>query len=96
VLRGKPGKMKFLVDLIKYLERPTPAQFNNWIEMPTAKDRFTPLHFASYRANVEAICMLLELGADKNALTATGLNMLHLAAQGDAAVSLYIFKELGL
>ena len=36
------------------------------------------------------------MGADKNALSATKLNMLHMGAQGDAAPSIFIFKELGL
>jgi len=39
---------------------------------------------------------LISFGADKDALTATGLNMLHVAAQGDSASSLYFFKEMGL
>lgn len=64
--------------------------------MPTLKDEFTPLHFASYRGNLEAINVLLRWGADKNALTATQLNCLHVAAQGDSAPSLFVFKELGL
>lgn len=39
---------------------------------------------------------MLRNGADKNALTATDLNMLHVAAQSDAAAALFIFKELGI
>ena len=54
------------------------------------------MHFASYRGNLDAINILLRSGANKDALTETDLNMLHVAAQGDAAPSLYIFKELGL
>ena len=60
------------------------------------KDNFSPLHFASYKGHLDAINTLLRFGADKDALTATGLNMLHVAAQGDSASSLYLFKELGL
>lgn len=62
----------------------------------TLKDEFTPLHFASYKGHLDSINTLMRHGADKNALTATGLNMLHTAAQGDSASSLYLFKELGL
>ncbi len=62
----------------------------------TVKDEFTPLHFASYKGHLDSINSLMRFGADKNALTATGLNMLHVAAQGDSASSLYLFKELGL
>lgn len=64
--------------------------------MPTSRDEFTPMHFASYKGNLEAINTLLRNGADKDALTATSLNMLHVAAQGDSASSLFVFKELGL
>jgi hypothetical protein len=35
---------------------------------------------------------LLRHGANKDALTASGLNMMHVSAQGDAAESLYVFR----
>lgn len=54
------------------------------------------MHFASYRGHLEAINTLMRNGANQNQLTATELNMLHVAAQGDNAPPLYIFKELGL
>ena len=54
--------------------------FKSWVNKPTAKDEFSPLHFASYRNNLEAINILLRNGADINALTASGLNMLHVAS----------------
>ena len=54
------------------------------------------MHFASYKGHLDAINVLMRNGANKNALTATGLNMLHVAAQGDAASSLYFFREIGL
>jgi ankyrin repeat protein len=41
------------------------------------------MHFASYKGHLDAINSLLREGADQNALTATDLNMLHVAAQGD-------------
>jgi ankyrin repeat protein len=54
------------------------------------------MHFASYKGHLDAILALLEAGADRFCLTATQLNMLHVAAQGDSAASLFVFKELGL
>jgi len=54
------------------------------------------LHFASYKGHFDFINTLLRFGADQNALTATGLNMLHVAAQGDSASSLFFFKQIGL
>jgi ankyrin repeat protein len=38
------------------------------------------MHFASYKGHLDAINVLMRNGANKNALTATGLNMLHVAA----------------
>jgi palmitoyltransferase len=39
---------------------------------------------------------LVEYGANINILNNNGLNMLHVAAQGDTAPTLYMFKELGI
>jgi len=39
---------------------------------------------------------LLRNGANKDAMTASELNMMHVGAQGDAAESLYVFKQLGI
>jgi ankyrin repeat protein len=35
-------------------------------------------------------------GANKDAVNTVGLNMVHVAAQGDSAATLYLFKELGV
>lgn len=80
VLKGQHGKVAFLIETAKLLEKPTPQQLNDWINKPTAKDAFTPMHFASYKGHLDAINVLMRNGANKNALTATGLNMLHVAA----------------
>ena len=96
VLKGVPGKVAFLIDLCKKLQNPSSQQFSAWIDAKTDKECFTALHFACYRNNLEAINTLLRNGADKNALTATDLSMMHVAAQSDAAASLYICKELGI
>lgn len=54
------------------------------------------MHYASFQGNVDAIYALLEHGADWRMLNNNGLNMLHVAAQGDTAPPLYLFKTLGL
>jgi ankyrin repeat protein len=66
-----------------------------WVNLP-AKEGFTALHFASFKGHLDSINSLLQAGANFHALTATKLNMMHVAAQNDQAASLYIFKELGL
>jgi palmitoyltransferase ZDHHC13/17 len=98
VLKGNPktDKVAFLIDIVKMLEKPSKETLQNWLDHRSNQDRFTPLHFASYKGNLTAINTLLRAGADRNAKTQTELNMLHLAAQGDQPQSMYLFKELGL
>lgn len=45
---------------------------------------------------MDAIHTLMENGADPEAKNLFGLNMIHVAAQGDSANSLYFFKRLGI
>lgn len=55
---------------------------------------FSALHYASYRGNVEIMKVLLDLGADMNIQNSFGLNVLHIAAQGDSPVSIYLFHKI--
>jgi palmitoyltransferase ZDHHC13/17 len=55
----------------------------DWINQKTWKDKFTPLLYASFRGNVEMCKLLLDLGADISSTNKFGLNVLHVAAQGD-------------
>jgi len=52
-----------------------------------------PIHYASYRGNIELIKYLVENGADINVKNDKGLNVMHLASQGDSPASLVYFKE---
>jgi ankyrin repeat protein len=65
---------------------------HNWINGKTISDEFSPLHFASFNGNIDAIEALVMYGADIYALNKNKLNMLHVAAQNDQAISLYYFK----
>ena len=56
------------------------------------KDKFSPLHFASFKGNMKAIRVLIANYADIYSENAYGLGMLHVAAQGDAGNALYFFK----
>jgi len=97
VLKGAQGKVAFLIKAYIELEQATPDQVNLWVNRPSQNhNSFTPLHFASFKSNFDAIIVLLNYGADKNAVNGDGLNMLHVAAQGNSAPSLYFFKQLGL
>jgi ankyrin repeat protein len=62
-----------------------------------SKDQgFTALHFTSFKGNPRLSKLLIGVGADKYALNHMGINVCHVAAQGDQPISLYFFKELGM
>ncbi len=100
VLKGIPGKAKCLIDFVKKnaIETDTISheKFVAWINARTTKDEFTPLHFASFKTNLDACDELIKNHADIHAVNLFSLNMLHVAAQGDAAPSLYYFRKLGV
>jgi len=52
------------------------------------------LHYASYRGNIEICKVLLDLGADIQIRNLHGLNVLHIAAQGDQPITLYFFHKI--
>ena len=52
---------------------------------------FSPLHYAAYHGNAKIINMLIEAGADIYAENDQGINVLHVAAQGDSPYSLAFF-----
>lgn len=59
----------------------------------TNNEGFTPIHFASYKGNVEMIRLLENLRASIVLETKAGLNVLHLAAQGDRMASVIHFYD---
>ena len=54
------------------------------------------MHFASFHGNIQLIKLLMRNRADFRVKTNEGINMLHVAAQGDQAYSLTYFRERGL
>lgn len=67
-------------------------QIATWVNLQTKKDKFTALHYASFRGNVELCKLLVDNGADVNVRNHFGLNVMHIAAQGDQPISLFFFK----
>jgi len=53
----------------------------------------TPLHYASYKGNLEILDLLLENGADINVVSENGQNLVHIAAQGDQPTSIVYLRE---
>lgn len=60
-------------------------------------DQFTALHFATYHGNHELIHNLVDkCHADIFKKNKFGSSVLHIAAQGDQALPIYLFAEKGL
>ena len=55
---------------------------------------FTALHYASFKGNIHIIQLLLTNNADILIKSYTGLNVMHLAAQGNMPISLYYFSKV--
>jgi len=54
---------------------------------------YTALHYASYRGNIEIIKVLIENGAEIETPNVQGINVLHMAAQGNQPASFVYFVE---
>ncbi len=73
----------------------TDSQIETWLNLKTLDDGFSALHFASFRGNITLIKMLLSHNADMHIKNNFGINVMHVAAQGDQPISLFFFKEMG-
>ena len=68
------------------------VKLKGWINsISLGDDGFTALHFASFHGNMQMIKLLVKHGANIHAQNKQGINMLHVAAQGDAPVSMGYF-----
>jgi ankyrin repeat protein len=53
------------------------------VNKETEGPRFSALHFASFTGNLRLLNLMVENGANILAVNAYGINMMHVAAQGD-------------
>ena len=67
--------------------------FKNFINAKTEADGLTALHFSSFRGNIKIIKLLIANGADINAVSYNGLNMIHKAAQGNKPSAIIYFNK---
>ena len=70
------------------------TRLTEWVNAKTTKDEFTAIHYAAYRGNVEMSKLLIEIGADPYSTNSHGLNVLHIATQGDQPASLFFFHKM--
>lgn len=67
------------------------GKIRSWVNQQN-DEGFAPIHFASFRGNVQIMSLLLECGADIELRNLQGLNVIHIAAQADQPRSLCYFK----
>lgn len=54
---------------------------------------FTALHYASYRGNIDIVTKLIDNGAEIEVTNNRGINVIHMAAQGNQPSTLVYFKD---
>lgn len=67
----------------------------NFINLPTS-DGYTAIHFASYRGSVPILNFLCERGGNPLVVNNQGMNIMHIAAQGDQPISIVFAMKKGL
>ena len=72
----------------------------NWVNM-TTDEGFLAVHFAAFRGHIvkfkqKIMKKLISLGSNIKSVNKQGLSLMHVAAQGDQALSLTYLKSLGL
>ena len=77
-----------LLDIL--INKLTKYEFGSFINQKN-KSGFTALHYACYNGNIKMIKLLVGNGADINITNNNGLNILHLAAQGNQSTVIYYF-----
>lgn len=85
-----------MIDEIKlrFVEKESEIILKEWLNK-TTKEGYSPIHYASFRGNIELIEILVENNADYNFINNQGLNCLHIAAQGNKPHALvYLLEKL--
>ena len=95
--RKIPETQQLEPEVLNNIKREVRKAVAVWINTQSNSDEgFYPLHFASFHGNVKLIKLLVKNGADIWVKNKQGINMLHVAAQGDQAYSLTYFIKKGI
>jgi len=87
----RPEKIKLLIEYARDQQSEDEEILKDWINTKTIKEKLSALHLATFKGCLKSVKILLDHGADMNAVNSHGLGMLHLAAQGDSPNTLYFF-----
>ena len=83
------------ISLISHLNKPQ-LDFINYINQKNSKG-YNALLYAAFRGNLEIFIKLMESGADVSIRNSSGINALHLAAQGNYPnIIVYLIEKYGL
>jgi palmitoyltransferase len=95
-LRGFNLVLKHVHAMLDALDKNLSSKdvLKKWVDAQTFRDKFTALHYASFRGNIEMSKALIKMGANITMLNRHGLGVLHIAAQGDQPSSLYFFHKI--
>ena len=96
VLVSIDGKVEEIIRIAKQKDGLTSQDIEKWVNAITYCHEWTALHFCSFSGHLNSAYSLIEHRADVFAINKAGLNMLHVAAQGDAGATLYLFWLIGL
>jgi ankyrin repeat protein len=78
------NKQKCFDVLLKHANKQLENQeVTAWTNLQTHKDKFAAIHYGSFRGNVDVCEQLINNGANVKVTNQYGLNVMHIAAQGD-------------
>ena len=69
-----------LVEYARSKQKITDDRIRLWVNSKSKKDKFTPMHFASFKGDMQAIRILVDNYGDIYSENEFGLGMLHVAA----------------
>jgi len=68
-------------------------QIEKWVNQKSKRQGYTALHYSAFNGNLDILEKLIKYKADVEISNNRGLNVLHMAAQGDSPNILIYFKE---
>lgn len=68
-------------------------QIEKWVNQKSKNQGFCAIHYASYRGNIDIINKLIEHKANIEAINNRGINVIHMACQGNKPAALVYFKD---
>jgi len=68
-------------------------EIEKWVNQKSKNQGFCAIHYAAYRGNIDIIDKLIENNADIEVMNNRGINVIHMACQGNKPSALVYFKD---